>query len=357
MVESRMLTENSTELRKVFTGGAKIQVKSESLTGVIMPTAYIAYNPSAGSFPSTKMANRAAKLLNRYGWELELKQTNNGEHITLLAREAAAKGLDAFFVVGGDGSANLAVNGLVGSQTALGVLPGGTANVWSQELGLSGLTWNRDAALDESAIQLGQGEVRLADVGRCNERVFLLWAGIGLDAYVVHRIEPRERWEKQFAIFQYAASALWNAGFWHGINLQVEVDGKKLSGQFLLAVVSNIHLYAGGLAELSPQARLDDGLLDLWLFMGETMGDTLQIAWDLLAGRHHQSDRVLHYPFRSVLLKSDSEMFVQVDGEPLPAAGPVEIKVVPQALRVLVPPNTPHRLFDHQVVPNLRKNE
>jgi diacylglycerol kinase (ATP) len=322
-----------------------------------MPTAYIAYNPSAGSFPSTKMANRAAKLLRRYGWELELKQTKNGEHITILAREAAAKGLDAFFVVGGDGSANLAINGLVGSPTALGVLPGGTANVWSQELGLSGLTWNREAALDESAIQLGQGEVRLADVGRCNGRVFLLWAGIGLDAYVVHRIEPRERWEKQFALFQYAASALWNASFWHGINLRVEIDGKKLSGQFLLAVVSNIHLYAGGLAELSPQARLDDGLLDLWLFMGETMGDTLQIAWDLLAGRHLQSDRVLHYPFRSVLLESDSEMFVQVDGEPLPSDGPVEIEVVSQALRVLVPPNTPHRLFDHQEVPNLRKNE
>jgi diacylglycerol kinase (ATP) len=322
-----------------------------------MPKGYLVYNPIAGGFPSNLMASQAASILQRYGWELELKKTRNGEHLKNLAREAGEKGLDAFFVVGGDGSANLAVNGLLGTNTALGVLPGGTANVWSQELGLSGLTWSRESALQESALQLAQGEVRLADVGRCNHHAFLLWAGIGLDAYVVHQIEPRERWEKQFALFQYAASAVWNAGFWHGMNLQVRVDGEELSGHFLLAVVSNIHLYAGGLAELSPQARLDDGLLDLWLFKGETMADTVQIAWDLLAGRHHQSERVLHYPFRSLILESDSKMFVQVDGEPLQADSPVEIDVLPRSLRILVPPNTPHRLFDKTETPHSEENE
>ena len=311
-----------------------------------MPKGYIVYNPAAGKFPSGLMADRAAQIFQHQGWELDLIKSQTGEHVTQLAREAGAKGLDGFFVLGGDGSVNLAVNGLVGTQTALGVLPGGTANVWSQELGLSRLTWSRLTAIEESAQALAQGEMRLADVGHCDGKKFLLWAGIGLDAFVVHRIEPRDRWEKQFAIVQYAASAVWNAGFWHGMNLQVEVDGKRLSGHFLLAVVSNIHLYAGGLAELSPKARLDDGLMDLWLFMGETLGDTVQIAWDLLAGRHHQSERVLRYPFHSLLLASDSKMYVQVDGEPLQVEGPVKIGVLPQALRILVPSSTPHRLFE-----------
>ena len=311
-----------------------------------MPTGYLVYNPAAGKFPSGLMADRAVKIFQRHGWELELIQSQNPEHVTQLANEAGEKGLDGFFVLGGDGSVNLAVNGLVGSQTALGVLPGGTANVWSQELGLSGLTWSRWTAIEESAQALAQGEARLADVGHCDGNKFLLWAGVGLDAFVVHRIEPRDRWEKQFALVQYAASAVWNAGFWHGMNLQVEVEGKRLSGHFLLAVVSNIHLYAGGLAELSPDARLDDGLMDLWLFMGETLGDTVQIAWDLLAGRHHQSDRVLRYPFQSLLLSAESKMYVQVDGEPLQIESPVQIEVLPQALRILVPANTPHRLFE-----------
>jgi diacylglycerol kinase (ATP) len=311
-----------------------------------MPKGYLVYNPTAGRFPSGLIAERAAQIFLRHRWDLDLIKSRSGDHVTQLASEAAAKGLDGFIVLGGDGSANLAVNGLVGSQTALGVLPGGTANVWSQELGLSGLTWNRWIAIEESALALAQGEVRLADVGQCDGKTFLLWAGVGLDAFVVHRIEPRERWEKQFALIQYAASAVWNAGFWHGMNLQVQVDGKKISGHFLLAVVSNIHLYAGGLAELSPDARLDDGLMDLWLFMGETLGDTVQIAWDLLAGRHHQSGRVLRYPFRSLVLRSDSNMYVQVDGEPLQIEGSVKVGVMPQSLMILVPPDTPHRLFE-----------
>lgn len=311
-----------------------------------MPKGYLVYNPTAGRFPSGLIAERAAQIFLRQRWDLELIKSQSGNHVTQLASEAAAKGLDGFIVLGGDGSANMAVNGLVGSQTALGILPGGTANVWSQELGLSGLTWNRWSAIEESARALAKGEVRLADVGQCDGKTFLLWAGVGLDAFVVHRIEPRERWEKQFALIQYTASAVWNAGFWHGMNLQVEVDGKKISGHFLLAVVSNIHLYAGGLAELSPDARLDDGLMDLWLFMGETLGDTVQIAWDLLAGRHHQSGRVLRYSFRSLVLRSDSNMYVQVDGEPIQIEGSVKVGVMPQSLMILVPPDTPHRLFE-----------
>jgi diacylglycerol kinase (ATP) len=311
-----------------------------------MPKGYLVYNPAAGKFPSGLVAGRAAQIFHSQGWELELIKSQSGEDVTQLAREAGTKGLDGFILVGGDGSVNLAVNGLLGSQTALGVLPGGTANVWSQELGLSRLTWSRWTAIEESAKALAQGEVRLTDVGHCDGKAFLLWAGIGLDAFVVHRIEPRDRWEKQFALVQYAASAVWNAGFWHGMNLQVEVDGKRLSGHFLLAVVSNIHLYAGGLAELSPNARLNDGVMDLWLFMGETIGDTVQIAWDLLAGRHHQSDRVLRFPFRSCIMASDSKMYVQVDGEPLQVEGEVRISVIPQAIRIMVPSNTPHKLFE-----------
>jgi diacylglycerol kinase (ATP) len=312
-----------------------------------MPRGYLVYNPVAGKFPSALIAGRAASIFQQHGWELQLIKSQTGEHVTQLARQAGKKGLDGFIIVGGDGSVNLAINGLLGSQTALGVLPAGTANVWSQELGLSGLTWGRWTAIEKSAQALAQGVIRFADVGRCDRKTFLLWAGIGLDAFVVHRIEPRERWEKQFALIQYAASAVWNAGFWHGMNLQIEVDGKRLRGHFLLAVVSNIHLYAGGLAELSPSARLDDGLMDLWLFMGETLGDTVQIAWDLLAGRHHHSGRVLRYPFRTLLLKSDSKMYVQIDGEPIHVQDVVKIEVLPQALRILVPSSTPHRLFEH----------
>jgi diacylglycerol kinase family enzyme len=195
---------------------------------------------------------------------------------------------------------------------------------------------------------LANGQIREVDVGYCDGQPFLLWAGIGLDGYVVGRIEPRPRWEKQIAVFHYAATAAINATTWRGIDLRVEVDEKAISGCFLLAVTSNIHLYAGGLARLSPNARLDDGCMDLWLFEGKDFLDTVQRAWDLLAGNHVSSDRVRQFSFSKVRFEADSPFYLQLDGEPLTLRQPeVSIYVQSKALRVLVPDQPRYELFLH----------
>ncbi len=315
-----------------------------------MPRAYMVYNPAAGRYPSWLLTERAANLLRSSGWEIRLTQTQNSMHIVQLARQAAKEEMDAFFVVGGDGSINQAIQGLVGTETALAVLPAGTANVWAQELGLPGLTWTCWMALEESALRLSKGVFRKVDLGVCNGRPFLLWAGVGLDAFIVHHIEPRTRWEKHFAVVQYVASAIRSATLWHGIQLEAKTNGQVVSGHFLLAVVNNIHLYAGGFTQLSPDARLDDGLMDLWLFRGENLSDTVQRVWDLLSGRREKSDQVERISFQSLSMTSISDMYVQVDGEPVEIWGDISIHVQPRALRVLVPEDTPHTIFGSQEV-------
>jgi YegS/Rv2252/BmrU family lipid kinase len=310
-----------------------------------MPKAYLVFNPAAGRFPSRMLTERAAEVLRNQGWEIYLRQTYGGSHITELATRAVDQEMDAFFIAGGDGSINYAVAGLIESQTPLGVLPAGTANVWSRELGLPGLTWTRIMALEESARQLANANVFSVDVGMCNDNPFLLWAGVGLDAFIVHRIEPRSRWEKHFAVAHYASIAMQQASFWGGIQLNVSVDDHEISGHFILGVVSNIHLYAGGFAEISPYACLDDGKMDLWLFAGETLVETLKHAWDLWSGRHMKSDQVQCIPFRKLRLSSDSILHIQVDGEPVDNDDDVKIEVQPKALKVLVPKNAPRALF------------
>jgi diacylglycerol kinase (ATP) len=310
-----------------------------------MHRALLIYNPAAGRFPSWLLAERAARILKNHGWEVEIEQTRDGEHITALAREAVERDMEAFFVVGGDGSLNRALPPLVGSQTALAHLPAGTANVWAQEVGLPVLTWTRWLALEQSAHILAHGSAHVVDVGICDESPFLLWAGVGLDAFVVHHIEPRTRREKNFAVMQYAAQALWNARKWEGMQLRVHTDNDRVEGHFLLAVVSNIHQYVGGLATLSPNAILDDGIMDLWLFEGKSITDTIQRAWDLWSGGHVQSEHVRCIPFSKIVLESDVDMFLQMDGEPSKGGKKTEIEVLPRALKVLLPSNTPQTLF------------
>jgi diacylglycerol kinase (ATP) len=314
-----------------------------------MRTAYLVFNPHAGRFPSRILTERAAEVLTDHNWAVRLEQTTGGLEITRLARQAVDEKVDAFFVAGGDGSVNLSVAGLVGSETALGVLPAGTSNVWAQELGLPGLTWTRLMALEESARRLANGTVRQVDVGFCNQSPFLLWSGVGLDGFIVHRLEPRSRWEKHFSVVSYATRAVRHAGFWSGMNLQAVADDVQVSGHYLLAVVSNIHLYAGGLAEISPEAYLDDGLMDLWLFAGETVFETLQHAWNLFSGQHLQSDQTRCISFRNLKLFSDQPMEIQLDGEPMQGEREVEIRVHPKALMILTPANEPRRLFSEEI--------
>lgn len=318
-----------------------------------MPRALLVYNPVAGRYPSRLLTERAAGVFQSRGWKIEIATTQSGEHISQLARQAVEDDLEAFIVVGGDGSINRALPGLIGTHTALGVLPAGTANVWAQELGLPGLTWTRLTALEESARRLANAEVRSVDVGLCNRVPFLLWAGVGLDAFIVHRIEPRHQWEKPFAILHYAAKAVWEAGQWHGIDLSILDGDRQLSGLFMLGVVSNIRLYAGGYARLSPSARMDDGQMDLWLFEGSTLDETLIQAWNLLSGRHVQSARVHRVPFQKISLRSNTQLYMQIDGEPEQGNRQIDIEVVPQALRVLVPRKAPQSLYTQSVITNL----
>ncbi len=326
----------------------QIRVQSNSMSRY----AWIAYNPAAGRFPSRMLTERAARVLEMAHWRTHLVQTRSGAHITELAAQAVRAGADVFIVVGGDGSLNHALPPLLHSQTALAVLPGGTANVWAQEIGLPGLTWTRWLALEHSARLLARGRIQAVDVGLCNGQPFLLWGGVGLDGFIVHRIEPRKPWEKHFAVLQYATAAVMHLPRWRGLPLRGEVDGQRIAGRFIMAVASNIRLYAGGLMAISPQARLDDGQMDLWLFAGDTPLDAARHAFDVWAGRHVASALARRIVCREFVLRSEEQLYLQLDGEPVQAGGEIRMQVQPQALRVLVPAEMPAEYFVQPALEN-----
>jgi len=311
--------------------------------------AQLIYNPMAGKFPSEPLVERAGKVLLANGWDVDIVQTKGGDSITRLAKRAAVMGIDTVFIAGGDGSLHKAAEGLLGSQTALAVLPSGTANVFAQELGLPSLSWTNPTALEISVKKLLNGTVRTMDVGICQGIPFLLWSGAGFDAFVVHHLEPRSRWQKQFPATQYAANAAWLARSWKGMDLKIWVDGEKINGKYLVVLVTNIHLYAGGIAELSPKARIDDGKIDLWLFSGDTMQETLQHIFDLASGRHINSDKTSYFSCEEIKIKSSKDLFLQLDGEPISPSKTVNISISPLSLKVLVPSDLPRPLFskDH----------
>jgi len=298
--------------------------------------ALLVYNPAAGPIPVGPFVYRAAEGLRRAGWQPRIVPTRSGEHAVELARQAAGK-LDAVFAIGGDGTIGQVASGLAGSSTALGILPAGTRNVMGVELGLPSFGWNRWWALDENLHQLIDAPVCKVDIGLCNGKPFLLWAGLGLDAMVLQQLEPRLRIDKYFSVPRSAALTVWNAATWHGIDLKAYADGRRLEGHFMLAVVTNIRMYLGGLAKISPRARLDDGQMDLWLFSGNNLADALRHTFGLFSGQHVTAPDAQCVPFRTLRLEATPPVSVHIDGETQGLAQTMEFSILPRALKLMIP--------------------
>jgi len=114
----------------------------------------------------------------------------------------------------------------------------------------------------------------------------------------------------------------------------------------VMAVVSNIRKYLGGLVTLASDSYLDDGQMDLWLFRGSHVGDTVRHAVDLVTQRHLTSEDVERVSFRTLRVSCESPIYLQLDGDPVPQTAEINFEVMPRALRLLIPERSVHLLND-----------
>lgn len=301
----------------------------------------IIYNPSAGTKTVREDLNRAAAVLMARGWSVEILETARTGDATRLARAAATEKFNAVIAVGGDGTVNEVANGLVDSETALGVLPLGTANVWAKEMGLP------LGDLRTAARRLADADIRLIDVGQVrNEniapRVFVLWSGIGLDALVTRDVEPQRAMKRRFGAFFFGWVGVRDAWSYRGKHATMLFDGKRTRKRVIMALACNAQLYAG-IARIAPDAKIDDGLLDVVVLKGTGVWAT---AWHLVRvifGAHVRDPQTEIHRVAAFTI-TGRNLPLHVDAEPIGYA-PIEICVRPRALRVLVPKTANQNLF------------
>ncbi|MDE3087796.1 MAG: diacylglycerol kinase family lipid kinase [Chloroflexota bacterium] len=308
---------------------------------VVEVNARLVFNPSAGMRDERADIQRAAETLRARGWSIEICETARSGDAVRFARAAAAQHLDAVLAAGGDGTMNEVANGLVDTATALGVLPSGTANAWAKEMGLP------LGDLVTAARRLADAEVRAIDVGEVRgptmaPRVFVLWSGVGLDALITSDIEPQRDMKRRLGALMFWLVGIRDAWSYRGKRATLVVGEKRISRRVILALAANAQLY-GGIVKIAPNARVDDGLLDFVVFKGTGFWAT---AWHILRvffGAHLRDPQVEIYSVASVTVDGKN-LRVHVDAEPIGFA-PVEIRVRPRALRVLVPKTANQSLF------------
>ena len=291
----------------------------------------VVVNPFSGRGKARRILPRVRGELARLDVEAEILISEGPDHPPKLAAEAAASGAEMVAALGGDGMAGMVARGLIGTETALALIPTGTGNDFAVALGYS-----RKKPL-EAVRALTEPRFRQIDAARVRcatkEETFINVAGIGFDS-VVNEVANRMKTRVE-GTAKYVAAVMKVIPRFQAARFEVSVDGDRRELAAMMVSVGNGISYGGGM-KICPGASLEDGELDVTVIEAMSMPQFLWNFPKVFRGTHVHHPKVSTMRGRRVDISSDREFEVWADGEhvgPLPAS----IEIVPQALRVVVP--------------------
>lgn len=292
---------------------------------------YIQYivNPKSGASSSNDLVREFKDYLIAKGFEVRVNLTESLEHACELATKGAVDYQCALVVgAGGDGTLREVLHGLEGTNKLFMPIPCGTENLLANELGF-------DLHL-QTLINAFEGDsIKPLDLGMINGHCFTSIAGFGFDGAVIDRIsKTRTGHISHLSYFWPIWRTFWEHDF---PGMKVVADGKEIFNDRGLVFVGNTSRYAIGL-NICKNADFGDGLLDVCIFRCHDQAHLIKHSFDVVLKRHIKSKKTIYTQAKSVqVTPADKTVFCQIDGDPGPQL-PSYIKVIPQAIRVLVPP-------------------
>jgi YegS/Rv2252/BmrU family lipid kinase len=281
-------------------------------------------NPSAGGGRAARLLPAVEAALRGHGIAFRVDRTTSMEHARELARGALAAG-EVAAAMGGDGLTGAVAGELQGTDGVLAVLPGGRGNDFARKLGVG---CDPVAATE----LIARGRERRVDVAEAGGRIYvgILSAGLDSDVSVVAN-ETR----LPLGRLVYLYGTLLMLGRWRAARWEVTVDGEPRGFSGYSVAVANSGVYGGGM-RLVPDARLDDGLLDVVLVQDGPRLRFLRNLGRVFRGTHVGASELTFLRGREVTFSADRPFTAFADGDPIVEL-PATVRIVPGSLRVLAP--------------------
>jgi diacylglycerol kinase (ATP) len=282
-------------------------------------------NPNSQRMKVTLFLQSIVTRFEKGGCKVDVYKTLGGGDATDVAREAAKSGdYEVVVAGGGDGTVNEVLNGLMPNPIKMGILPLGTSNGLARELNIPLNPFRAvDAILNGHSTQI--------DVGIANGRYFGIMVGCGFDAYAIEKTNLRF---KRFAgKYSYVFAAIKSLYRYKSNRIRLVVDGQPLDEDAVFVVVSNAQLY-GGRYRLTPNASVDDGMLDVFVYKGRSIYRFLYLAIKMLMQRQLDSSDTVCLRAKNLLLYAKDRVPYQADGDALGEL-PVQIHILPLALEIV----------------------
>ncbi|MEA2405823.1 MAG: hypothetical protein QOE08_2470 [Thermoleophilaceae bacterium] len=275
-------------------------------------------------------------------YDVEAIDTQRQGHATEICREAAEEGYDVVVAFGGDGTVNEAANGLVGSETPLTCLPGGSTNVFCRTLGIPADVVDATEHLLRMADEF---EPRRIDTGKLDERHFVFASGVGLDATVVQRVDAHPRLKARFGEYYFTWAALSGFSRKYLVNpprVRVEVQGRRVAGVTVIVQNSDPFTYFGRRPiRICEGASQNSGTLSLAVLKRATPFEFPTLIPRVFAARasavlgHRQVEGFERVERFRVVAEDERPFPVQVDGDYAGEFEEVTYTVAPRSLSVV----------------------
>lgn len=283
-------------------------------------------NKKAGTDREKRLENVIRRYLTPKAFSVDIAYLEYLGHGKELAQEAVAKGVDTVVAVGGDGSINEIAQGLIGTDTALGIIPLGSGNGLARALKIP-------LKVAYALEVIANNRRKPVDVGYANEHLFLSNAGVGFDALVADKF----RHTKKRGLWGYARLVVSSFSKYKGVEYSINVDGQKRRQKAFLLTVANGNQF-GYEFKLAPGASVFDGSLDVCLVPPVNFLGLVPVVLYSLQGTIDKTRFMQHETGKEIVVESPELAYLQVDGDAVTLSNGQQVKfsVRPGALQVIV---------------------
>lgn len=263
-------------------------------------------------------------------YKIEIHLTRSAGDATEVARHFAQEKFDIVAAVGGDGTANETAQGLLGSNTAMTLIPYGSGNGLARGLMIP---MNKEKALRV----ILRESYRMIDVGEITDgehrKLFFGFSGIGYDAFIGKLFNERSG---RRGLFSYVSLSVMSYSKFKPVPMRIKVNDREIFARPFILAVANTREYGNG-AKIAPHAVPDDGYLDLCIIQDMTLIKGLLNGWRLFDGTIDKIAETNMLRTKKVEVFPESAVYYHADGEPRMTSNPLAFTVMPGQLKVLVP--------------------
>ncbi|MCM0646958.1 diacylglycerol kinase family lipid kinase [Clostridium swellfunianum] len=288
-------------------------------------------NPAAGKGKNLKLIPIIEEIFKNKEDKYFIEITKCAGHATEIAKSYSQKGDYRIYSVGGDGTLNEVLNGMVNSSSSLAVIPCGTGNDFIKSI----YNFSKNYKIEDLLMKIINGKEKFIDLCTFNYRYFINIASVGFDAEVAYNAIKVKKFPCVGGMLAYIIGIIITVFKYNSYKLKINIDEKVLELDGLLAAIANGRYYGGGIF-VAPKARIDDGLFSICAIEKVSRLKILALFPKVIKGTHEDIKEVSFYQGSKVRIESDKPVAFNIDGE-ITKGKIAEFKIIKNGIKIIYP--------------------